>query len=262
MFTADVDTTRLNRAMALMARESRKGLDDVIEKETATIVGHLIAMTPPGKAKGRTMTDRGGIDKGAKKLGEAAIRADISLLFPTTKDVGLTNGQIKGMIENGFKWGTGRGAKQINKFASSVAELERIHKSARSYRTGRVKIGSVGQNMAITRAGIRNQFIKQQIKKVGILNAGWLRAARRLKTAKRSTPAWITRHGEKPGNVVFRKTKHGLAISVSNNLNYFPKNIESRMQQAINRRSRGIEKALVAMLERKAARAEQRMLKK
>lgn len=256
MFTADVDTTRLNLAMARFAKESRKDLDEVMEKEAGTIVGGLIAMTPPGKKSGTNMTDRGGIAMSAKKLGEATIRADIASLFPTTR---MKPEKVQGMIESGFRWGTGRGAKKIPRYASSVAELRRIHNAARSKATGRVKTGSIGQNMALTKAATKNEFAREQIKRVGILNAGWLRAAKQLKTSKRATPAWITRHGDKPGSAIFRRTKHGLSISLQNRMDYFPKNIESRMQLAVSRRAAGIEKAVAAMIARKAAKANQRM---
>lgn len=259
MITAEVNTTRLNLAMAKFAKESRKSMEDVMEEQAGMIVGGLISMTPPAKAKGQNITDRGGIDKSAKKIGEATIRADIATLFPTTRDVGLSKNQIQGMIDNGFEWGTGRGRKKLKKFVGSVAEMKAHHARHRSKATGRVKSGTSGQNMAVTRAGIRNEFMREQVKRVGMLNAGWLRAAKRLKTAKRATPAWITRHGDKPGSVIFRRTRHGLAINMSNKMDYFPKNIEARMQRAVYRRAAGIEKALQSMLERKAKRANQRM---
>lgn len=256
MFTADIDTSRLNVLMAQFAKESRKETDEIIRKQTAIIVGHLIAMTPPGKAKGQNLTDRGGIANSAKKLGEATIKADISSLFPTTR---LKPEKVWGMIENGFRWGTGRGAKKIGEYAESVSDLRRVHRKARSPQTGRIRTGSIGQNMALTKASIRREFIKQQIKEVGMLSAGWLKAAEELKTARRAVPAWIRRHGRKPGNKVERKTRHGLAITVSNNMPYFPKNMNARMQRAIYRREAGLEKALQAMLDRKAAKINQKM---
>lgn len=256
MFVADVDTTQMNLALARFAKESRKEVEEIIEKQSGIIVGHLIAMTPPAKARGANMSDRGGIAASAKKLGEATIRADIASLFPSTR---MKREKVEGMIDSGFRWGTGRGAKKISRYAGSVAELKRIHAQARSKKTGRVRTGSIGQNMALTKAAIRNQFARDQIKRVGILNAGWLRAARKLKTAKRATPAWITRHGDKPGAVNFRRSRHGLAITVSNHMDYFPKNINQRIQRAVDRRARGLEKAIEAMLERKAKRATKRM---
>ena len=258
MFTAKIDTTELNTAMAQFAKESRKGLDEVMEQQMGMIVGGLIAMTPPGASKGQAMSDRGGITTSAKKRGEGRIRADINILFPTSRK---KEPAIWGMIENGFFWGTGRGKKKIIDFAGSIHDLRRVHKSARSRSTGRVRTGLSGQNMALTRSPLRTAYIKEQIKKVGILNAGWLRAARKLKTAKRLTPAWITRHGEKPGGVSFRKSKFGLAITVSNQMPYFPRDSAMRMQRAVNRRAYGITVALEKMIERKAARANKRMNK-
>ena len=256
MITANVDTSGLNKALSEFAKESRKDMEDLLEKQGGILVGHLIALTPPGKARGQNLTDRGGIATSAKKLGEATIKADINSLFPTTR---MKPEKVWGMIENGYRWGTGRGAKRIQNYAESVAELERVHRIARSRKTGRVRTGTIGQNMALTRAATRNEFRKAQIKQVGILNAGWLRAAKRLKTAKRATPAWITRHGDKPGGVLFRRSKHGLSIIVDNRMDYFPKNIEMRIQKAIDRREYGLTKALAAMIKRKADKANKKM---
>lgn len=259
MFTAEIDTSQLNILISQFAKESRKGTDEIIMKQTAIIVGHLIAMTPPGKSKGRNLTKKGGIANSAKKLGESSIKADIHSLFIKTKE---KPEKIRGMIKNGFRWGTGRGAKRIPEYADSVADLKRIHNKARSGTTGRVKTGSVGQNMALVRASIMNEFIKTQIKKVGILNAGWLRAARMLGTVKRATPAWITRHGPRNGDVTLKNRRFGLAVTVSNNMSYFPKNMESRIKQAVRYREIGLKIALNKMLERKAKKINAKFLKK
>jgi len=254
MFDADIDTKRLNTLMAVWGKETKKGMDDVILEQSAIIVGHFIAMTPPGKAKGGD----GPIGKQEKKLGERTITADLNSLFPTTR---LKSEKVWGMIENGFRWGTGRGAKKIGAYAESVADLERIHRNARSKRTGRVRTGTIGQNMALTKKSILKSFISQQIKEVGMLNAGWLRAAEELKTSKRQIPAWIRRHGKKPGDAQKTKTKSGLRVTVSNRMDYFPKNMKSRMQAAANRRERGLEKALEAMLTRKADKLTRKLTK-
>jgi len=254
MFSADIDTKRLTTLMAVWGKETKKGMDDVILEQSAMIVGHFIAMTPPAKAKGGS----GPIGKEEKKLGENTIRADLNSLFPTTK---LKSEEVWGMIENGFRWGTGRGAKKIGAYAESIADLERIHRNARSKRTGRVRTGTIGQNMALTKKSILKTFISKQIKEVGMLNAGWLRAAEELKTSKRQIPAWIRRHGKKPGDAQKTKTKSGLRVTVSNRMDYFPKNMKSRMQAAANRRERGLEKALEAMLARKANKLTRKLTK-
>lgn len=257
MITATVDATGLYRAMEEFSKASRKSMDEVLEQQAGIMVGHLIAFTPPAASRGQAINDRGTIAMSAKKRGEAIIRADIATLFPTTAI--RDEQRIYGMIDNGFQWGTGRGKKIIRDFADSISDLARVHNFARSKATGRVRTGTTGQNMALTRKALRTAYTKEKIKDVGLLNAGWLRAAKKLKTAKRATPAWITRHGDKPGGVDFRRSKSRLTITVSNKMPYFPSNMESRIARAIDRRRHGLEQALEAMLARKAKRAEQRM---
>jgi hypothetical protein len=256
MLKIQVDTRRLNAAMQEYAKIARKDLDFIIRQQAGILVGNMIALTPPAAGRGQAITDRGGIASSAKKRGEARIAADIAALFPTTR---IKDEAILGMIDAGFEWGTGRGKKTVRQFAPTVADLARIHKEARSKSTGRVKTGSTGQNMAVTRASVRNAYTRQAIKSVGILNAGWLRAARDLKTAARATPAWITRHGPKSGGVSIMRTWGGLAVTVSNRVPYFPKDMDRRVQRAIDHRYRGLRKAIEAMIERRNARANARM---
>lgn len=256
MITNQVSTVRLNRAMLEFSRLGRKEMRTVVREQAGIIVGHLIAVTPPGASKGQAMNARGGIANSAKKAGEAIIAADIAALFPTTK---LKDAMVHGMVDAGFEWGTGRGKKTVREFAETVADLERIHKFARSKSTGRVKTGSTGQNMAVTRAPLRKAYIKQVQKQVGKLNAGWLRAANELKTSARATPAWITRHGAQPGGSGELRTVGGILVRVFNNVPYFPKDMERRVQRAVFHREKGLQKAIAAMIERRAKAANARM---
>lgn len=255
MFTTNVDTSGLNEALNLFAKEARKGMNDVLPKEVGIMVGHMIALTPPAAGRGQAMSDSGGITTEAKKRGEASVKADIATLFPTTR---LKPERVYGMIENGFEWGTGRGKKIIRDYAESISDLERIHNFARSPKTGRVRTGQTGANMALVKSTLRTRYMKQKAKNVGRLNAGWLKAANKLKTSKRATPAWIRRHGEQAGGVQFRTSKSGLTITVSNRMRYMPRDMEKRTARAINRRIYGLTKALEAMVARKAKMAERR----
>jgi hypothetical protein len=258
MITANVDTSRLFQVMKQFSKESRKDLGTVVQERGAIMVAHLIAYTPPGASRGQALGDRGGINaKVAKGRGESSIAADIAALFPPAPRG--SDEKIQGMMDSGFEFGTGRGKKIIKQHAKSLSEMKRIHDAARSKSSGRVRTGSVGQSMALAKKSLRNQYIKQAKKKVGILNAGWLRAARKLKTAKRNTPAWITRHGQQAGGVDFRHSKSGLTITVSNGVQYFPKNMTSRIDRVVNRGVYGLEKALENMIARNAAKATQRM---
>lgn len=255
MLDIRIDTRRLNAAMQEMARESRKDLDVVVREQAGIMVGHLIAMTPPAAGKGQAMNDRGGIELEAKKRGESAIAADLAALFPTTK---LKDEEVMRRIDQGFEWGTGGGKKIIRDFAETEEDLRRIHQSSRSPSTGRVRTGR-GQNMALTRAAVLKAYKKKALLKVGHLNAGWLKAARELRTAARATPAWITRHGAKGGGFSILRTQEGLNIAVSNNLPYFPKDMNLRVQRVVFRRGEGLRKALEAMVERKAQKARGKM---
>jgi hypothetical protein len=250
-----VDTRRLEAAMREFAREGKKDLDDVIRQQAGIMTAHLIALTPPAAGRGQAMNDRGSIANEAKKRGEAVIAADIAALFPTSR---LNDDRIEGMVATGFQWGTGRGKKVVREFAATEADLERIHRLSRGS-SGRVRTGRSGENMAVTRAAVRRAYIKQAQRKVGLLNAGWLQAARELKTAKRATPAWITRHGAQAGGLQLMRTPTGLRLRVMNRLPWFPKDMGARVGRAVVWRTRGLEKALDAMLERQAKKAESRM---
>lgn len=256
MINVIVDTRRLNAAMQDFARTTRKSLDSVVKGEAAIMVGQLIASTPPGDRKGDGATTSGTISNKAKKTGESRIAADIAMLFPTTK---LPEEKVLGLVDAGFEFGTARGKKIVRQFAATEADLERIHKEARSPATGRVRTGSMGQLMAMTRAAVRRAYTKRAIQKVGILNAGWLNAARELKTNKKAVPAWITRHGAKPGGVVMSRVKEGLSIRVYNSVQYFPKDMDRRLQRIVDRRRHALRKAMEEMAERQAKRATKQM---
>ena len=255
MFVTQVDTTKFNKVMRAFAKESRKGLDEVVEARSSIIVGNLIAVTPPAEARGRAMGDKGQITPEARKRGENNIKADIAKLFPTS---GAKEEKIMAMIKRGDKFKTTSIPRVIPNFARNIGELKKFHKEARSLKTGRVRT-EYGKKMAVTRKGLRTAYTKEVIKNVGILNAGWMRAAKRLKTSKRRTPAWITRHGDQPGSVDFRHSKSGLTIYVSNRMSYYPKDKEMRLKKALEREEYAMTKALEAMIERKAKRASQKM---
>lgn len=256
MIYAEVDTSKLERVIDDFVIHSGKEMSEVVKQQAGQMVGHLIALTPPSKTRGVSLSKTGGITNAAKKIGEKAIRADIASLFPTTR---MNREKVERMIENGYRWGTGRGAKQIPRYAGSVSELRRIHKESRSPSTGRVRVGSTGQRMAITTAALRREFAKEQIKTVGKLNAGWVRAAEELKTAKRAVPVWIRRHKGMPGSVQYLRKKNGLGIIVSNRMDYMPRDIRRRYQTAIDIRTRMLTKNLKLLMERNTKKANRKL---
>ena len=255
MLNITVDTRELQAAMAEFAREARKDLDKIIREQAGLLTGHMIALTPPAAGRGQAMNDRGRISLEAKKRGEAAVAADIAALFPTTR---LRESAVMGMIDAGFEWGSGRGKKVIRDFAPTEADLARIHRASRGS-FGRVRLGYTGGNMALTRAATRRAYTRAMQRRVGLLNAGWLNAARELRTARSATPAWITRHQPGPGGIALSRTPTGLQIRIANRLPWFPRDMESRVERAVRWRTKGLRKALQSMVERRSRRANQRM---
>lgn len=256
MIDIQVDTSRLESAIKQFAEESRKDLSVVARQQAGILVGHVIALTPPGDGKGGALTDAGGISAAARKQGEARVVADITKLFPTTAIP--SEERVVAMVEAGYLWKTKGGGKvKAHDFARTMGDIERIHRFARGPR-GRVRTGR-GANVAVTRKGLLREYIKKQKARVGLLNAGWLRAARELKTSARNVPAWIRRHGPRPGGTDIRDRGYQVAIAIFNEQRYFPSDMESRVRRAVARRQSGLEKALEAMLARKAARAQKRM---
>ncbi len=256
MLDIQVDTLRLQSAMVMFSKASKKDIRKVVEQQAGILVGHMIAITPPGKGKGQDFSDSGGIALTAKKQGEAKVESDIRKIFPTSKK---KEGVLWGMIEAGHEWRIGNDHKmKLREVATSTADLARIHKIARNPRTGRTR-KLRGINGAVTRRGLLTAYVRSQKKKVGELNAGWLSAARQLKTAKRQTPAWITRHGNKPGGVNISKGTGRVGIRIFNSQHWFPGDMEARARLAVTRRQRGLIKATQAILERNAAKAQAQM---
>lgn len=256
MITVDVDTSRFESAIAEFAKLTRKDISEVYRQQAGILVGHVIAITPPGGKSGQAFTDSGGIGLEAKKRGEAAVAADISRLFPTSN---LKHDTLVGMVNAGFEFKTGKGHKDIvREVAESADDLRRIHQFARNPRTGRTrKMKGIG--MAITRKSVLKQYIRQEMTKVGKLNAGWINAAREMKTVGRAVPAWITRHGAGRGGANVTERAGKIGITLFNNEVWFPSGMEARVALALRRRENGLLKATEAVMDRRAKAAERRM---
>ena len=144
-------------------------LEQETKRQAGLLVGALIAITPPGKGRGSTISDRGGITLDAKKMGESQVKSDIQKLFPTTaiKEVP----KIEGMIKGGAKWKRTGGQRAVEAFyfSESLIDLRNAHRAARNRRTGRTS-GRHKASIVLTRAAIRQKLIKEKIKQVGLLN--------------------------------------------------------------------------------------------
>ena len=259
MIAINIDTSKLEVAIAEFAKLTRKDLGAITKQQAGMLVGHVIALTPPGGREGQSITDSGGIGLDAKKRGEARVASDISRLFVTTR---LPQGAIEALIDDrDFQWQNpqeGGRPVMVSQRANSLQDMAIIHKRARNPRNGRTRQAGGGL-MAIARPALVKQYIREMKKQVGLLNAGWITAARELKTAARAVPAWITRHGAQPGGADVRDSGPAVRIRIYNSMTWFPQGMEARVAIAVNRREYGIKKAMEAMLERRAKAAEARM---
>jgi hypothetical protein len=252
-----VDTKPYEVALAEFSRVARKGLDATMKQQAGILVGHVIALTPPGGRRGEAMSERGGIDLTAKKRGESRIAADIAMIFPTTK---AREEEVQGWIRAGVKVKATQHSRAVHvrDIAFTLADMQRVHRVSRNRQTGRTRAMG-GDFMAYARPALLKSYIKQEVKRVGLLNAGWLQAADTLKTAKRNTPSWITRHGKQAGAAMVQTRSTGTAISISNFQTWFPSGMAGRVQLALKRREAGLKKAAEEILERRAKAAERRM---
>lgn len=256
MINLQVDTLKLESEIVRFAKAGKGDIRKIVRQQSAILVGHMIAVTPPGKARGQSFSDTGGIALTAKKEGEARVAADIRKIFPTS---GKREEVLWGMVEAGHEWKIGRGHKmKVRQVATSEADLARIHAQARNPRTGRTR-KLRGINGAVTRKGLLSAYVRSQKKRVGLLNSGWIAAATELKTAKRAVPAWITRHGKARGGVNISNASGKIGIRIFNSQSWFPGDMESRAKLAVTRRQRGLVKAIDVILKRNAAKANQRM---
>jgi len=255
MLSVNVDTSAMEEALDEFARASRKDLQGMLRQQAGTLVGHVIALTPPAAGKGQAMAESGGVSLEAKKHGEGIIEADIKRIFVPmkAKDEALA-AMVKG---DGYRMKSGKRNVVVRDTALTLAKMKMVHKYARNPASGRTRTQG-GLFMALSRAPLIAQFVRQQQQKVGILSAGWLAAADALKTAKRLTPAWITRHGRQPGGADIQESKDRTAIRVHNDQAWFPGDMSRRVQFALDRRERGLKKATEAILERRTEAARRR----
>lgn len=197
-----------------------------------------------------------GISLAAKKSGELRLASDIANIFPTTR---LAPSAIDKLIEARHEWTGPNGAKLLTFVkANSLADMKIIHAQARNPRSGRTRAMG-GRFAAITRPALLKEYIKQELTKVGLLNAGWIGAANALKTASRNVPQWIKRHGKKPGGATIRDSGPMIAIRIFNSQTWFPGDMQRRVAAAVRRREFGLRQAMEAVLQRQAKAAQARM---
>lgn len=176
-----------------LKRQVKKSQEEVMREMTKDLIGTVIALTPPSAGKYATgMT--------AKKRGERT-----------------TEGQIRRIFE-GVNKSEVPAARKRRDEDMSIAHMAAIHKRKRV--NGRVGRSPVRRRKKVMK-GQLNRYIRMRKSKVGMLAAGWGKAAADFGVRGRNYPAWIKRHqGKAKGTASFKVTKDNIHIRFTNNVRY------------------------------------------
>lgn len=154
------NSEEFNNSLIKILQHSRKPVAETMEKQTRLIVGKVLAVTPP--------TRRGVTGPKAKKKGEKTVAGNI------------------GKVLYGVPVAANRSLSQVTERA--IAKQHSKHRVR-----GRVNrsLGARKKMAAPTRK--LKQYIKKRQQAVGMLAAGWNKAAQRF-GLKRGHYAWMKRH--------------------------------------------------------------------
>lgn len=263
-----MDASGLMSALDRMIPQSKQELGDLLVNEVAKpLIRKIISITPPS---------HGSADNAAKKAGEALIRSDIGRIMKPGSD-GYIAALRRNWGGDVWREGFGHaGAAMIGDTYTAIIEgsqdIADWHNRRRSKSTGRVgfmgkskvanwsrqeKRGLLRTNIERAQAmttGVRKRDLvnldlaivpKRQFDnylalmkgKVGELASGWNAAAAALNVAR---PAWISRHGDRLGQVVMELDGERMRILFSNDTPYANnvRDFAARVQKAVDWQAR------------------------
>lgn len=185
------DDRAFRAALKRFEATSKKSGEQILKEQARLFLKDVILITPPNKDL-----------KQGRKLGEAAVAADIRKIF--------------------------KGSNAGN----ATADLATLHQRFRLPSNGRVARGPAHKIKAKGLAA----YIKQVQAKVGLLASGWNAAASKLGV---KVPDWISRHGTGRGQI---KIVIGFAesrITIINGVKFIGnvKDLKRRVQWALDRRA-------------------------
>lgn len=189
-----IDDSQMQRAITRLLEETKREHSVVLREQARGIVRRIIDLTPP--ANGKT---KGGA---AKKAGEATLRADIFKVFLPVK--------------------------------AGTAEHVPIAAEHARWRgpNGRVRRGlAVDEKIRVNRNQLA-EYLRQELRKVGWLAAGWNAAALALRVP---IPAWISRHGTGHSTSSIKATASSIEIIMTNGTKFAgrARDLERRVKLAV-----------------------------
>ncbi len=192
----------------------------------------------------------------AKKLGEAAVQRDIRRVIATASYAYST---IKDPQMADYFWllmlaGHTADAQEVLRLHSYNVRLRnaaistrpdaRLHERMRKH--GRVPRGAHVQQI-VTNAGAVNAYIRERKRKVGLLAAGWLSAARYFRI---KLPEWVERHqagGSIKPSILPWKTQYRITNdAVHGGVNDLPRKAKSLAEIKMNQLRRRLPNAIRA----------------
>lgn len=244
--SSSFDMTQLRGAIQRSGGFVKKSKRELITTAAKGFVKDIIAITPPA-SKGVT-------GAAAKKAGEGAVAADVARIFTPTSEQGIADFRALFGEESQTDFAH-RGAKPVGTVRARILSLSemtewhrrrrrkdgRVKQVNRDVTTGLKKKDLAGLDTGIVSFADFQRFTRTLQKNVGILAAGWVPAALKLKV---SVPAWVKRHGTGSGNIVEISAAGRFRLELSNEVTYVGnvQDYERRIQKAINYQARKLDR--------------------
>ncbi len=187
MITVDVDTTKLNEALATLSVVLGKDMVTILKEEHLRLTKTIINFTPPTPKTG------------AKQIGEFAIKKDLYSLISEASPELIDRVGSKHGLRNIDDWGTAANGDRYRILWENLdptgTRLADLHNQYRNPRTGRPRrrksVDGEWRARIVVEKGQREPYIKLVQANVGRWKAKWAYGAAQLGGR---FPAWITRH--------------------------------------------------------------------
>lgn len=214
------DITALLKKMQRIPGFIEKELKPLVEQEARLFLKEVVKWTPPAH--------QGVTGSAAKKAGELAVLRDIKKLYATPGDAYDAIKEVDVDLANAFwelqKEGNYAAAANILNLVGGRTYLKtrsfaafdggQIH---RQFRGSRGKVRAGGAVLIVTDPAKLKAYIKTMQGQVGILAAGWNKAAKRLGV---TLPAWVARHGSANGDIGVQLGEGKMVIVIANKVRF------------------------------------------
>lgn len=231
------DASRLQTAIKRLAAQSTKTKREICQMAAKGFVRDVVAITPPAS--------QGVTGSAAKKKGEATIAKDVSRIFLKASPAVIAALQEQGGSRReqfGHKGAAALGqveTRVLHRGAMAQWHADRRRSDGRvmainrDATTGLRKRDLRGLDVGIVSAADYNWFLKVLEKAVGILAAGWNKAADFLSVR---LPAWVRRHGDSDGQVTVVVTSTSFRLELTNAVGFVGnvKGYARRIQRAVD----------------------------